>query len=360
MIVYNKIENDARVQRAAVSLSDNYVVNLFSVGKLDNPNVKSIPSKSCESLGGISTYIKFVIECIINAIKYKPDIIYAHDIFSALPLILLKFLRVANIYIYDAHELFIKQKSIKLRFYDNLLYSIEGRAIKSSDLVICAHEKRSEIMKSYHQLSTSPVVIRNISYFTGINNQIPQEVFEQCKDFFDIPAFFVVYAGGMLYGRKLELLIDAIDKLGPEYKLLLVGNGPAYESLKEKIDCLNNLNIKIITAVPYANLASILKKADAGYMFYPTDTINNLYCAPNKIFEYASVGLPIISNLNPNVKQDIDQSNIGCCDNNLVDAINYVKNNKKVLKKNIDSFIESNNVNDEMDKLNKAIKLILE
>lgn len=141
MIVYNQIENDARVQRAAISLSNNYVVNLFSVGELDSSKVKSIPSKSCKSIGGIITYIKFVVECIICAIKYKPDIIYAHDIFAALPLLVLKYLKIANKYIYDAHELFIKQKNIKLTLDGNLLYFIEGRAIKSSDLVICAHEK---------------------------------------------------------------------------------------------------------------------------------------------------------------------------------------------------------------------------
>lgn len=210
-------------------------------------------------------------------------------------------------------------------------------------------------MKSYYQLSVNPVVIRNISYLIDANNKMPKEVFEQCKEFFDISAFFVVYAGGMLYGRKLDVLIDAISELGPEYKLLLVGNGPAYKDLKEKIDCLNNVNIKIVNAVPYVNLASILKKADAGYMFYPTDTMNNLYCAPNKIFEYASIGLPIISNLNPTVKQDIEQSNIGYCDDNIVDAITYVEKNKEFLKKNIVSFIESNNINEEMDKLNRAI-----
>lgn len=362
MIVYNKIENDARVQRAAISLSCNYVVYLFSIGKMDNEKIISLPSKSCESLGGIRTYLRFVIECIICAKKHKPDIIYAHDIFAALPLLLLKLLRVANIYIYDAHELFIKQKNRKLRFDDCLLYSIESRAIKSSNLVICANEKRSEIMKSYHKLSTKPVVVRNISYFPSINKHMSPEIYEQCKDFFNIPAFFVVYAGGMLHGRKLEILIDVIHKLGSEYKLLLVGNGPAYKSLKERIDFLNNVNIKIINAVPYDDLAPILKKADAGYMFYPVDTLNNIYCAPNKIFEYASAGLPIISNLNPSVKQYIDQSNIGCCDDNLSDAIYYVKNNKSVLKKNIEIFLANNKQENEAKKLlsevNKVVKSI--
>lgn len=357
MMVYSEIKKDARVMRAATALCQNYDVYIYACGEISIPKITSIPIKNCNSLGGYSTYIKFITGAITECIKIKPDIIYGHDIFSAIPMEILRPIYGKKCkYIYDAHELFMYQEGQKYSVVDRIQYHYEHLSIKKSDLVFCAEEKRAELMVNYHKLNNKPTVIRNISYLPEI---LDDSFKNEHLEFFDITATSVVYAGGMLAGRRLDKLIDAVNQVGKDYKLMLIGDGPAYDSLSKKIDSLNNKNICICKALPYAKLSAALINFDIGYLYYGTSDYNNLYCAPNKIYEYAGIGLPILANENPTVKKIITEENLGVCTDDFVSGLKIMNTEKDSYADALAEFVKNNSAEKEKELLLNVVNEVL-
>jgi glycosyltransferase involved in cell wall biosynthesis len=48
---------------------------------------------------------------------------------------------------------------------------------------------------------------------------------------------------------------------------------------------------------------------------YNYDSLNNLYCAPNKVFEYGSFGIPILANDVPGLQDTVKRYSAGMCVN---------------------------------------------
>ena len=353
MMVYSEIDKDARVLRAAKALSKTYEVYLYSVGSIDIEHIHFIPVSKVDKPVGKKAQLRFITGAMLECKRIKPDIIYGHDLFSAVPLVLYKTVANNKIkYIYDAHELFCEEELSRYDFISRLQYLFERKAIKKSDLVICASNKRAEIMQDRLGLKILPTVIRNISYLS-IN--IIDEFTGKYNDFFEREGFSIVYAGGMLAGRRLDDLIEAVNKLGKQYKLLLVGNGPDFKRLQDKIRMIGNENIIISEGIPYSKLGNLLIHFDAGYLYYPNDSLNNRYCAPNKVFEYASIGLPIIGNKNISLIEEIESNNIGVCEDDFEKAIIILKDKYELIKKSIALFVKNNSLELEMKKLEEAV-----
>lgn len=355
MMVYNDISTDARVMRAARALAEDYEVYLYAIGRCDDDNIKSISVNGCTSIGGVKNNLKFVLGAVKTCLSIKPDIVYGHDIFSAVPLVILMSRLKESKFIYDAHELFMADGKKRLGIDEKIQYWFEACAIKKSDLVICAHEKRSEIMKKYHKLAVLPTVVKNISYLPESDSEWFRS---QYADFFKKNTFKVVYAGGLLPGRRLDKLIDAVNMPDSGCSLMIVGNGPDRQNLLNRAAECKNAEIVIVPGVPYKKLGSVLSCFDAGYLYYPTDTPNNLYCAPNKIYEYAGAGLPIIANDNPTVREELEKYSIGICGDDIPEAIKTVRNNSKEIVLGMRQFVCENTLEKEVDKLRAAISAL--
>ena len=317
MFVYNDIATDARVVRAAKALAKNNKVILYAIGTLPDKidNLTSIAVKNCEAVGGIKANLKFIWGAFSTFFKVKPDVVFGHDIFSAVPFVLIRLFSHKLKFVYDAHELFLPENGRPSGIIEKIQYRLEGKAIQKADLVLCAQTQRGKLMQKYHRLAVPPTVIRNISYLP----QVPDEELEKkYADFFSAEGFSVVYAGGFLKGRRLDELMRAVDAQNEPTKLMLIGSGPDADRLQKIQSELQNPNIMICPSVPYHKLWAILRHFDAGFLYYSTDCLNNLYCAPNKIFEYASIPLPIIANENPTVIRELDHYGIGVCNNDFL------------------------------------------
>src|SRR5699024_471648 len=106
-------------------------------------------------------------------------------------------------------------------------------------------------------------------------------ILHKYEDFFNYDATCIVYAGALTKGRDIDKLIDAVNELGSQYKLLIVGYGDYEYELNSKIKKVNNKNIISIGSVPYSDLAAVIQKCDIGYLYYSNKGLNNIYCAPN-------------------------------------------------------------------------------
>jgi glycosyltransferase involved in cell wall biosynthesis len=68
--------------------------------------------------------------------------------------------------------------------------------------------------------------------------------------------------------------------------------------------------------VPYVappNHLEITSHARVGVVVYDDSTLNNVFCAPNKIFEYAACGIPMLTNDVPGLVGTVGRFGAGIC-----------------------------------------------
>lgn len=106
----------------------------------------------------------------------------------------------------------------------------------------------------------------------------------------------LVYQGDMSLVRRIDMFISVMKYIDGRFELLPVGDGPDVQLLKQKVET-EGVKDKVIfiTKVPRDCLYDILKTCDIGIIAYPNKGMNNIYCAPNKLYEYTQAGLPIIA-----------------------------------------------------------------
>lgn len=334
MVVYNNLVTDARVQRAAASLgkTNNVVVISSGCNAIQNEYFRNVTIQ-VRGVPSILNYLLFARKAIMKIRGMDFDLLYGHDYYSAFILYKVSSNLMNKKYVYDAHELIIPDKQEKLSFRSRYFLHFERKAIKRSDLIICAQENRALIMKEFYKLKHTPVTIKNISKLPDKSCKAPSAV----EDFLSSYKAIVVYAGVVSKTRELDKLVKemaGIDNVG----LLIIGQGNQYVELKKIIDDDNITNVLLVGSLPYQELSSILKRCDIGYLYYPTSGLNNIYCAPNKIYEYASVGLPMLANENPTLKQIFEEYQIGECTNFIRNGIKRLLSNHQVYRNNVRKF----------------------
>lgn len=176
--------------------------------------------------------------------------------------------------------------------------------VRKAAKVVCCEYNRAQITKGMFSLEQMPYVLPNKMYMTNDElTDIPEDVQDLVNPILSKVEGkkIILYQGVFLdKERRLEEFCEAVKEMSDEYVLIAMGKGSSYyESLRDKYQSEKILFIPFIRP-PYHLL--VTKAASIGVLSYfpdPTSiasVINPLYCAPNKIFEYARYGIPMISN----------------------------------------------------------------
>lgn len=356
MFVFNDLSKDARVLRSIRALDD-YDVTVISYGNSNfkKSGFKNIEIKKNKSKSNMLNYVTYLKESFKYIKEGNFDIIYAHDYYCCILNIFYKIFKKKKYFIYDAHELFIVEKYFKHSIRENLFYFFEKKAIKNTDLLICAEEKRAEVMMKHYKLKKKPLVIKNISYLPKCKEMKDKEIENKFNNLINNGNLNLVYAGVLSKDRKIEYIVDQVSTIKEKINLIIIGYGEQEKIIQNKVG--KNENMVSLGAINYNELSSILEKCDIGIMSYPSDCLNNIYCAPNKLYEYASVGLPIICLENYNIKKIVNKYRIGYCGDDLKKGVEQITNNIEYYKRNINYFLEDNLWIDEEEKLKKALKI---
>lgn len=107
--------------------------------------------------------------------------------------------------------------------------------------------------------------------------------------------FIVVYAGAVGFSNAMEYFVKAAEIL-KEYKnieLLIIGNGPAKNSLVEMSKGLPNIIFR--DKIPKDAIQSLLKEVDAGFISWKNIRLYDFGVSANKYNDYMLAGIPIIS-----------------------------------------------------------------
>lgn len=185
--------------------------------------------------------------------------------------------------------------------------------------MVVSEYNRAHITKAWWNVDRLPAVLPNKPYNDhsySKNEKITKS--DEAKNVIDKlkGKKIILYQGLITKERPLDEYIKAVSDLGDDYAFVIMSNGEdTYKHLGS-----NNYYFIPFVAPPYH--LQITSHAHIGVLSYvPTPNqssiLNAVYCAPNKLFEYASFGIPMISNDVPALKYEFDTKKCGIAVKNL-------------------------------------------
>tara|TARA_R100001143_G_C3360179_1_gene134944 strand:- start:2591 stop:3730 length:1140 start_codon:yes stop_codon:yes gene_type:complete len=258
-----------------------------------------------------------------KALEIDADIYHLHDP-ELLP-VALKLKRQRKIVFFDAHEDFPKQLLKKpylprplasfLAFYFSWYERYIGRRL---DAVVSATPSIDEKFKSFARRSIN------------INNYPLLDEFDSPARVHNSQPTHIAYVGGISEMRGIVNLVSSLKYLSG-VRLYLIGefsDQRTYEYCRslegwEKVDFLGYQE--------RSKVASLLEKSFAGVVTF-LEHPNHISAQPNKMFEYMSASLPIVTSNFPLWKAVVEGNSCGFCvdpDNpkDIAAAIQSLKNN---------------------------------
>lgn len=102
----------------------------------------------------------------------------------------------------------------------------------------------------------------------------------------------LLYAGAFSEGRGIRLLLECAKQLPPNHHLVFLGEG---RLLPEIAICSEALRqVHFASPVPPDRVVDFISTADIGLCLLEPVSISDEYALPNKFFDYAFAGLPIL------------------------------------------------------------------
>ena len=248
--------------------------------------------------------------------------------------------------------MYMYELSQEIRFYPLLPYPKVNlnRLFSESAAIIECEYNRAHIIMAWFGLNNLPYIMPNKPYISEHFNKKMEISIEEYRKLIDElkNKKIILYQGIIDEERPLEPFIYAVEELGDDYALLIMS-----EDIK-KIKCKKGKNTYLLPFINPPRHLEITSWAHIGILVYvpvrnaTTSPLNAVYCAPNKIFEYAMFGIPMIGNDIPGLSMNFEKYGIGkilksfsyiCIKNTIL----QIEENYSDMHKNSETFYNATN-----------------
>jgi hypothetical protein len=205
-------------------------------------------------------------------------------------------------YVLQLHELYDR--------YPLYRYGL-GRYARQASCLVVPEATRASIFRYWFKLAQTPVVLPNKPLNHPHDRNVPsrdaqaQRVLHALKG-----KKLLLYQGHICPSRDLRPLANAVRAMSPEYHLLLMGLDLHGFVAQVTHVCPRTSYIPYIAPPEHLTVTS---HAHIGLVSYDHDSLNSLFCAPNKIWEYAGFGLPILAGSLPGLQSTVGAAGAGIC-----------------------------------------------
>ena len=313
-------------------LATNENITIYSINLLSR-KIKYIPSVIKNTL----IVVEIIFRMFSKSLQVKPNIIHCHDT-PVLPLgIILKMITKSKL-IYDAHELESNRNGLS-KFAGKLTYYIEKVLWRFIDKLVVV----SPSIKSWYVENIGPKdteIILNSPVFFDSNTRDKNYL----RNKFNIPqsSKIFLYVGIFTEGRGIDLVIEAFKKNDLDSHLVFLGYGDLESFLVDTAS--DSMNIHLHRAVSHESVVEISRSADVGLALIENISLSDFYSLPNKLFEYAFSGIPVLASDFPDISYIVNKYNLGeCTDLSSESIYNAIK---KFEQSNYDYKIDTSSLHD--------------
>lgn len=184
---------------------------------------------------------------------------------------------------------------------------------------------RANLFRLWLDLKELPTILPNCPYkgFKIENNlEVIKTKFPVLYQLVQQQKKIILYQGGIGKERDISNIIRYIDTIDEKYVVVIMGPPSGVDEVKSLSPKVYYLGM--ITAPEHLIVTSF---AYIGILGYKPILLNNLFCAPNKIFEYARFSIPMIGNDIPGLYYPLKLYKAGLtCDTNSIQSIKIVFN----------------------------------
>ena len=239
-----------------------------------------------ERLRRIFSGIFYASQAVALARGANPELVQANDWNTMWAGLCVKYLCGARL-VYDSHELWADRNG---RWeWRPWLIACEALFVRAADEVLTSSPGYAAVIATRYR-TRRPTVVRNIPERNAAETHAHTGPLR--------PALpLIVYIGGLMPGRGLEQMIDALALL-PQAHLRAVGPGaPQYRASlitrAQRAGVADRLELR--APVAPGEVAAALAEAAAGLCLIQPICRSYELCLPNKLFEYAAAGVPVLA-----------------------------------------------------------------
>ncbi|MBQ8184027.1 MAG: glycosyltransferase [Clostridia bacterium] len=313
-VVLNSVWYDPRVRKQIVEYKNNGVDVVcvgFKDSRFDEKKVSDVPcdvviteldEKYRKPRNKIQVLLK-EFNCVKKfrtaIIEQKPDVIHANDL-NTLTASCQAAKKLGCKVVYDSHEICVENNFMK-GIYKKLNALCEKVFIKRINKMVCVSHAASDYFVRKYDIEP-PMVITNCS--------LKAEKVISCEK---NDGFEILNHGQYYAGRGYDIIVEAAQLLTeyPQIKIAMRGFGAMEESLRKRADEIGGENIIFYPPVLVNELIPYASKSMVGVAITENTCLNFELSVSNKIFEYASAGLPVIMSDIPEHRYLNDKYNFG-------------------------------------------------
>ena len=320
MLVRNPYTHDTRVEKEARSLAAaGYRVTVVAdagAGLPEHERRDGIEVRRVARRGPRLPGLRFVLhEARLFRVlrKLGPDVFHAHDS-NALVAVASAARALRVPFVYDAHDLWLgRPRRERSRLYfllSQLTYTLVERwlvpraaAVLTVSDPIARHLERRyrldhvHLVPNYPEL-TGPVRAKELRALAGGSSIAGGRR-------------VALYLGGLMGGRGLEQLVDAL-RVARSTQLVLLGDGPLASALVDRAAGFGaGDRLHLLEPVGPDEVIAYAASADIGVSPIVPSCLNYRYSLPNKLFQYMAAGLPVVASDLPQVREVVEGAGCG-------------------------------------------------
>jgi glycosyltransferase involved in cell wall biosynthesis len=253
-------------------------------------------------------FLEFFVRALLYLIRTKAERVVVYDVYPLAIVRFMQLLRRRLRFIYDSVELATEIESIVARPLRKWFWGKwEQWGIRGAAATVAVCHSDARFIENLYPFIGGVKVVRNIP---ELSNML--EVASKLPDYYFTRTGKVgIYQGALMQGRGVELIIRAMTNV-VGFNLLIVGDGAMRKALEqESVNRNLQERIAFVGALPFHELPGITRIADFGVVPINGKGTSYYHALPNKLFEYIQQGLPVFGSHYPEIKQVIDQHEIG-------------------------------------------------
>jgi glycosyltransferase involved in cell wall biosynthesis len=248
-------------------------------------------------------YTEFCMRVYFFYRKKNIGVVNVHSL-ELLPLgVALKYLYKSKL-VYDAHELETEVDNLS-GMRKEISRLVERVCIPHTDMTIVVSESIAnwyateyKVMRPSVVLNAPPCrdLLRRNHFREQLNIRADQKI--------------LLYQGGLVQGRGVSLILEAFKSRSDDKVVaLFMGYGPLEAEIIQASSRHNN--VFFYPAVPPEVVLEYTASADIGISLIENTCLSYYFCMPNKLFEYAMVGIPMLVSNMKDMSELVQKNSMG-------------------------------------------------
>jgi glycosyltransferase involved in cell wall biosynthesis len=298
-------------------------------------NSQSVPFKT-KRFGmlfrkGFLFYMFFNIRLFLYLLFHRHDLLVANDLDTLLPGYLVSRIRKIPL-VFDSHEYFTGIPEVQNRPFVKYVWKTIEKSILPglSNIMTVSNGIASKYREEYRVF---PLIVMNCA----ISSDHIMPVSRESLGIGQEKLVVILQGTGINWGRGGEELIKAVF-LAENVFLLIVGSGHALEKMKEMTNELGiSGRVKYVSTLPWERMLGYTRSADLGVTLDADTSLNHQFSLPNKLFDYISAGVAVVTSDLPEIREIISEFGCGIIldevtPENIASTLNELDRNRQKLE----------------------------